>query len=266
MADWPLSQNAAFDSLIGFDSATTTIDSMDLNSSMSSWRELVASTAFDIDNLVLLIGCIDGSQFRGEVDIAIGGSGSEVPIIEKYYVSGARVDQTSSIINHVPIRIPGGQRVSWRGRTVDGSGVRTTQVAIGRLRTGITASRAYSELIYQGESADIDPGGTANTKGAWTELVASLPYSVSGGFINYGHTAGANAGQNFSIDIAIGASSSEVIVLSDWFCNQTNREDTLRPIPLPIAFPSGTRIAMRAQSSDIDATRRVLRASYGAMR
>lgn len=107
--------------------------------------------------------------------------------------------------------------------------------SIGQIRVGFASA------------VTVTGSGTAHTKGAWTELIAST--SANGDFIMLGTTnVGAGAVNSATlIDIGIGGAGAEVAVASNiaiggWV-------DLSIPIPLKIA--SGSRVAARIQSVQI---------------
>ena len=98
-----------------------------------------------------------------------------------------------------------------------------------------------------GTNYSVQVGHTvADTKGSWVELVASTPHAVGMIELNVNAT---NFYGEFLIDVAIGASGSEVILVADLlFClNFQHYWASHGPFPIPIAVPAGTRIAARLQ-------------------
>lgn len=85
-----------------------------------------------------------------------------------------------------------------------------------------------------------------NTKGTWTELIASTAYDTA--FV-VAYLMGGN--QNFLVDIGIGASGSEVVLIPN--LHQTlgapglTTQNFCFSYSCPVAIPKGTRIAARCQ-------------------
>lgn len=104
--------------------------------------------------------------------------------------------------------------------------------SIGQVRVGFASA------------VTVTSSGTAHTKGAWTELIAST--SANGDFIVLGSTnVGAGAFNTATlIDIGIGAAGAEVAIASNIAIGSW--VDMSIPIPLKIA--SGSRVAARIQS------------------
>ena len=87
---------------------------------------------------------------------------------------------------------------------------------------------------------------TANTKGAWAEIHASTPYPIEGFWLSldYGNNT---ANRDQLIDIGIGASGSEVVLVSNIYGTYDAGSTHLYYIPLSV--PAGTRISARSQSN-----------------
>lgn len=85
--------------------------------------------------------------------------------------------------------------------------------------------------------------GAANTKGAYTQLTASLGADIDALLIT-----GSVVDVYNLVDVAVGASGSEVVVVPNFFLN---REGDLvqTPMVLPCKIPQGTRVAARYQSN-----------------
>ena len=90
---------------------------------------------------------------------------------------------------------------------------------------------------------------TANTKGPWVELVPSTAIDCCVIKITIDAT-GSGAVGNASFDIAIGASGSETIIVSDLICAQVTGIANFDCVSylFPLAIPAGTRIAARGQN------------------
>ena len=147
----------------------------------------------------------------------------------------------------IPVRIPAGERVALRCQSTTAS----EAVQIGLY--GAPAQRFLQEgtvAVYGDNTADsggtqIDPGGTANTKGSYSQITASTTRHHRGLFICVGSQANAAASttRNY-IDIAIGAASSEKIIIPDIHYRTTTSEDFC-PMPFywPVSIPEGTSIS-----------------------
>lgn len=106
---------------------------------------------------------------------------------------------------------------------------------------GIADSAVYAA------GTDLTPvsGATANTKGAWIQVIASTPQDYTGLWVQL---RGATA--NYSLfDIGIGAAGSEIVVAPNLFCGPKPVSDSFGSLfTIPQSIPAGTRVAVRAQS------------------
>lgn len=94
-------------------------------------------------------------------------------------------------------------------------------------------------------------GGSANTKGAWTELIAST--DVDGAWLLMTITGG-NSSRAYLFDIGIGAASSEVVLLPNlYFELIANGAANFDAWLIPVAIPRGSRVSVRCQSTTASA-------------
>ncbi len=106
----------------------------------------------------------------------------------------------------------------------------------------------------------IDPGASNNTKGAWTEIVASSADDLYGFNYSLGTNNNATTGGTlgFWVDFGIGSSGNEEIIAGDMGMCMNNREQAAYDSHyLDIPIPAGSRIAVRGQSSSNNASQRL---------
>lgn len=91
-------------------------------------------------------------------------------------------------------------------------------------------------------------GGSANTKGSWSQVTASLPHDAYGFWLTMAGTATSATSTDGLLDIGIGAGGSEVVLVPDllagWLGTPTQGPRTLF---IPIFITKGTRVAVRNQ-------------------
>lgn len=85
--------------------------------------------------------------------------------------------------------------------------------------------------------------GAANTKGSWTQLIASTAADSAGILL-----MGFYPGVRFGIDVGIGAAGSETVIVPNIFWGQPGNRFPLQTY-VPVSIKAGTRIAVRAQDS-----------------
>ena len=91
--------------------------------------------------------------------------------------------------------------------------------------------------------------GANDSKGSYTQITASTPFDATGVVITV-QTQETNS-MAFLVDIAIGAASSEKIIIPNLACGdlQGGGSSGVATYIIPISIPTGTRIAARGQTS-----------------
>lgn len=220
--------------------------------------QLVASTSMDWAGLVAMTsgGTTIGSLWK----LYVGASGSEVEVAEFIGTNGP----TEPMPVFLPIAIPAGSRISAAKADGDGFG----QAA--RIHLVPVRGRSFDPMVSRGTLigagtgalTDADAGATANTKGAWAQLIASTVREAKGfTLLGWGDTSSSSS-VRFHADVGVGAAGSEQIVLADVALAQEGFRVGLRGTPIgPIwtPIPAGSRIAVRAQCSSAAASDRVPR-------
>ncbi len=267
MGDWELADGQRIETA-GVVSASSTgviITGSGSANTKGSWTELIASTAFDGSALIVNLRTPTAGVDM-LVDIGIGASGSEVVLIPNAKAdngSGGAVRASQTIW---PIAVPAGSRLSARLQATTGSSTCRAQVLL--LGQGFAGSTPAARVTDYGiNTADsggvsIDPGGTANTKGSYAQIVASTTNPIKYLVLGFGNAVNTTrVATGWLVDVAVGAGGSETIVIGDLHVEASASEDT--PLPtmfgaFPLSVPTGTRIAVRAACSITDATDRLV--------
>lgn len=188
-----------------------------------AWTEVIASTAQDNGAIELfLLGNTAGSGADTSilVDVGVGGAGSEVVVIPDVQAGW----RTSSFdrrpaLGIFPLRIPRGSRVAVRCQALIASdtadiGVRLFPLNMGRMPPSILRSIGVDSANSRGTVLSAAPGGS--TKGAWTELVASVSSPLVGVVISAGGGGDTTmASASGVLDIGVGASGAESVIVAD---------------------------------------------------
>lgn len=242
------------------DSRGTTVVAGGSTHTKGSWVELAASTSIDAEWITVQL---DGPEIDESYlfDIGVGAAASESVVIANIPLASNVVGLRSVTL---PLTIPSGSRVSARMQATaalqeaDVSIHLSSESAYGTSASNITLGADTSASL----GTVLDPGGTANTKGSWVELASSTSADIDYLLVMIGPNDNAvigNANSNFLIDIATGAAASETVVIANIPYQHNSFEyhfNTTHAFFLPIS--SGTRVAARAQSTETDATDRLL--------
>lgn len=227
----------------------------------SSYVELIASTSFDYDGFFTSANQSTVNAQGILFDIAIGAGGSEIDKIGNVRCSegGASAGNYSAhLLQYWPVHIPAGTRIAGR--------YQASAIGAGSLRMmgwgfqgGGGGPLGFREAIDHGavpassRGTTVDPGTTANTKGGWTEIAASVSDDLAAIAVGVGSNGDTSlaAFEEWMLDIGVGAGGSEVVKLPNLeFVGGLGID---RPIPVfvgpfPMKIPAGSRIAANAQS------------------
>ncbi len=250
----------AFDRLAEATSLLTAVTADATPHTAGAWVEMIASTAFTASAVALIaIGATATANTDTSVlaDIGIGGSGSEVAIVESIPL-GAR--PTKGFTEHrVPLSVPAGSRLSVRIRaaiTVD-----TTNVQLRIAGGGLHGPSGYGRATTYGADTGTSNGvtlttpGATNTKGAWTQIVAATTnpcrFLLAAPCLRAASTQLSVTGL---IDIGVGGSGSEVVLIPDVYFDASSSEDLVSvAAAVPVNLPAGVRLSARYQGSATNA-------------
>lgn len=261
----------------GFSFSTQTLVADPFTASNITWTEVENSTSEAWGGFYVVQS---GFNAHGIVLIATGAASSESIIASMPF--GASY-QLGSSLTYVPIPVASGTRISIGGSTQAAATCRGQIIGIPSTNFDSTPSFTVMEsgpydlendAATYGRFAKIDPGGTANTKGSYTEISVSgtnaannviqgdsLGQSYDWLGMRFGENwNNAQTVQNRLWDVAHGAASSETIFAADFW----DRLDALERVALgteivwvPWGRASGDRISARMQCDITDANDRI---------
>ena len=254
-------------------STGTTITAPGSLNTKGAWTQIVASTTYPAAGIMLQINSEPGSgDCFWLADVGIGGAGSEVVIVPN--IIGGRLASTLGDSSHcyVPVQIPAGSRVAMRYQVAVTAATPLTAQIIGFGDSGKfypppMALTDYGTVTASSKGTQVDPGGTANTKGAYAQLVASTTQTIRGLIVQILPDASYAAAPAHSlVDIAIGGAGSEQVVIPNIMHNPTETSGSViqannAPFYYPASIPSGSRIAARSQCDTNTAANRKLTVS-----
>lgn len=233
-------------------SASTAELTLDKATDGGIWVEYSASWSRTTNTL--RITSSDGTANRaGGFAIGIGGVGSERVVME---IPAPDYDARSLYGVEVPITIRAGERVSIRLETAAAAAFSINLFGYfnPKARTDLRHSDAMG-VVSRTSVTVVDPGATLNTKGAWVEIDATTANNYKAillRFCNQNSTDTATV--NCLVDVGVGASGSEIAILSDLWVVRSGRHmsPSNKWFFIPAQINSGVRLAVRCQAdSDV---------------
>jgi len=232
-----------------------------INTFASTYDQLVASTSNDWDGFFVQIG--DSSMGQGGhhslVEIATGAASSEVTV-GTVLVEHNNADQNPNQALYFPFAIASGTRISARmSSSLASTPIDVTVMGVGTSQAKIFSAGSNYEALGElpasttQKGTTIDAGTTINTKGVWVEFDASTANAVNFICLTLGSSDIAHSGTHgYLIDIGTGVADSEVVIIDNLPLQRGADSDEFLPKqfgPLAVDIASGTRIAVRVQSS-----------------
>lgn len=233
----------------------------------STWQEMIATSPFAAAGIRVTLSAWGGVRDH-LVDIAVGAAGSEQVIAANLLASGATAYAQYSYF--LPVPIPAGTRIASRHQASTGSSGLTVHIQlVASAFQGTALGRVATWGVNTGDSGatQVDPGGSAGTKGAWSQIVAATAFEVKQAVLAFGNQVNsARTSCTWDVDLGIGGAGSEQILIENILNEMHATSDlfTLTTAEFPLAIPSGSRLAVRAKCTITDATDRVFDAAlYG---
>ena len=263
MGDWGLTWNAQEDTVADDQavSAGTVLTASASTNTKGAWAQLVAATPIDAHAIAVIIRTNTADQM---MDIAVGPAGQEHVIVPNL-ITGDDGKSGSRPIFYLPISIPKGSRLSGRNQSTTGGAAQSLIVML--MNHGSGASPPMGRITdYGTATADsggtgVDPGATLNTKNSWAELVAATASPIRQILICIGNQGNnVRSAASWLLNIGVGPAGQEHVILADMTLESETVADLMQPPvlgPFPVAIPSGSRIAARAQCNISDATDRL---------
>jgi hypothetical protein len=275
MGSWPMIEGQRYASS-GSPSASRGTAIASSTGSKGSWVQLIASVLFDSQALMLNLQTQAAGPKDWLVDIGVGGAGSEVVLIPNLLVTA--VGSVNYWPLFVPVGVPAGTRLAARAQSLTGGSlnVMATLMAQSFLPSApLQRVTDYGTDLAGTGGVEVDPGGTVNTKGAWSELSAATTNAMRALFVGIGNQGSVNRlGANFLFDIGVGAAGSEVVLWPDLQARTstppvsgvTPSHTPMFGPTVPVSVPAGVRLAARAACSintDTNQERRMDVIAYG---
>lgn len=230
-----------------------------------TWGEVFAALTDDVYGIYVNAHNTEVNDRDYLWDIGIGAAGSEVVLIADLCSSVTGSNKYAMQTYYIPIYIKRGTRVAVRCQ----ANINLLTISpflyfhnYPVLAPLIRSCETLGANTAASRGQTVDPGGTAFTKGAYTQIIASTAKRIR--HIMFGFPNRTNAGRvdaNWLLDIATGAGGAESIFLTDIRITNENFHNVFHPGfvgPFPVDIPAGTRLAARASCSTADATDRLI--------
>jgi len=239
-----------------------------------AWTELSSALSIGIRSFdVVLLGADSGAWYL--LDVGIGPAGSEVVIVPNLQMQTFNDYGNESRIFRLPYAIAKGTRVAMRGQS--NLSAKTVRAAIlghagNRFVAALAVQRsiAYGQNLSTTQGTNIDPGGTANVKGAWTPLVTSTTYPIRRLALAVVPPT-AVAFSSWAVDIGVcaagAAANAEVVLIPDIPFHAADIGKSIGPTAehFEVALPAAVRLSLRAACDITTSASRVFHAMLSAM-
>jgi hypothetical protein len=265
MADFSTEDGGRFENAGKVNTGTTgtTVTASATAHVKGAWTLLLASTAFHSSEIVVgFPEIIDDTNFF--MDIGVGAAAAEVVKVPNIFIGAPDTDTGIPSVK-VSFDVPAGTRVTARCSAAAASSnimVSCTLIAKGLMPAAVPArNTSYGASVSTSRGTTMDPGATANTKGAWAVLSASTASPIRTlTLMTMKDIVNATVIARWAVDIGIGAATAEVVAIPDipWVMTATKIFATCAYCQLPYTIPAGTRLVARAQSNHTTATERIL--------
>lgn len=247
--------------------AGTLVTSSASTNTKGSYTQLIASTSFTTNRIELssTANAASGNGMAALIDLATGAGGSESVVISNL---AADIGEAGELIftADFPLAVASGTRVAARFQANVGSRtvrLNVTAIAAGGM-PGMSSFTTYGADTSDSGATGVDPGGTTNTKGSYTEITSSSSALAQWMMAVIAFRGNAQPlSFSWAVDIATGAGGAETVLYSDLrVCERevlTFRMGyTGRMQGFLTYVPASTRLAARASCTTNDATDRLI--------
>lgn len=239
-------------------SAGTSVTASGSTNTKGSWSNLGSTTSFAYEGFTLY-------QSRPSnaasilTDIGIDdGAGNINILLPDFAFAGQKLVNEHNTHMYIPVHVPAGSQLVARCQASVASTIAYTKITGHSKNPGGFPGFSRAIKLFTGGSGSrgdaVDPGGSAHTKGSWTQLVASTSDDIKAlcFVVGYNNDLNRAATGVACIDIGIGGAGSEQVILTNFQVGWGVTYDC--PIdqffqPMSCNIPAGTRVAARCQSN-----------------
>jgi hypothetical protein len=260
---WPAAASCRYE-LLGESGGSGTTVTSNASANVKGSYTTIGTANFAYDGFWLHItNTQGGTAYRYMVDLAVNNGGSDQIIVaDMYYdgsIGGAYYTSVGALPSFIPVVVPKSATLKARCQASTGSG--TVAVAVQGVQGDGRLIRPFRGLVNDTPFTNSDPTNSVTSSGtsvgSWGQIIASTSLRYSAIYFATslaGITAAAPIGHR--IDIGWGAAASERVLFSI-----VSASYSAPPVysggalgPYPCDLPSGTRLAVRVQSSYASST------------
>ena len=231
--------------------------------SKGGWAEITPRTPRAYAGLFVMVECDSDDDFL--VDLGVGQSGLETPIIADMLLSGSRTNMPH-LPFYVPLKLPAGSRLVTRCQASGPLRVARIERLYGLPPHPIRPA-GVDQVVTLGADAGrsggtaVDPGDRSGKRGAWVEFSPGLAIHTHAVVIMAGDRAGALPKGRWTIDVGVGLPGQERTVFRDWLIRNGGASTGLRGqglFAIPVDIPPRTRIVARCLSTRTETPERLI--------
>lgn len=182
-----------------------------------SYAQLTSSMAFTSKDAWIVVTYGDNAVRRWLFDVATGAGGAEVVQIANVHMESTNSTTSWSPHSfHVPFEVTSGTRVAMRVQCSTGSQQTTISITFQTAgdTPGIATFATLGATTASSQGTNVDPGGSANTKGSYVQMIASSAALTQFIMLTWTNPSG-NRNYQWAMDIATGAGGAEVVLIPD---------------------------------------------------
>jgi hypothetical protein len=235
------------------------------NTVKGTWVSL-GTTGFDWHSATVYIGNANGT---GDfiVDIGIDEGGNKWVVVPDLRMSNWRSGTAGLTEVTFPLHLPAGAALYARSSSSTGS--LTCSVYLHGRSGNPGGSPGCSRVVSlyspsTSRGAQLDPGGTAHTKGSYVQLTTGVGQQLNGWFGILGNNGSATRSScSWLLDVAIGTAGggTEQVIEANLGANENSTDIVVLPVhigPFGHDIPPSTALCARAQCTITTATNRVV--------
>lgn len=231
-----------------------------------AYAEIIAATS-GVTHWVTLYYQGASVGFSGTLDLALGAAGSETIILPDFFLREGTIQDGAPVT--LPLQCASGVRLAHRAQAT--LAAQTGTIAYNLWSGGAGVATLQQATTY-GSNTSLDAGGSANTKGSYTELTAATTHPVKWLVVQLVWSVNLAGYVNlFAMDLAVGAAGAETILVPD-LCQLTFSASGPSAVgcapyyySFPLRIPSGVRLAARCKHQSTNASGRVMACSLLAL-